>query len=335
LISKGFDESLPDGTVLQPSITGDGRRIVYWSNARNLVQGDVEYCSSAGEPPYNCWDLFIYDRENDATERIPIGRRYEQLMWNDPVGLSYSGDHIALTIHQRDHVAQELDMNAVETDVYVLDVDSAALQPVNRLADGLPGDGLSLLPVLSSDGRFVAFTTNSGNLDGYDANNQFDVYLKDLSTGRIERISHAMGWRSANSSSGIITMVDLISGKISHLGISTDARYVIYLSTASNLSTVGTAWCAVYGYGRCGNLYVHDRNTGQTLPVFGEPQRAGSYISPTVSPEGRWVVAVYQYETCSEPYGCAQIWIYDREAHGEWKKFNVDASGTLGGIYEH
>ncbi len=335
LVSRGIGGAFPDGIVLQPSITADGSSIFYWSNAANLVMGDTEICSTGGKSPYNCWDLFIYNREQQRTQRIAVGRRIEQLMWNDPIGLSADGRFVALTIHRRDRIAQQVSMNTIETGVYVFDRENDNLVPANRRADGSPGDGLSLLPVLSADGRYVAFSTTSGNLDVRDTNNLFDVYLKDLRSGRIERISQATGGGSGNSSSGLISMVDLITDKFSHLGLSSDGRYGIYLSTASNMSTVGPAWCAIYGYGRCGNLYVHDRKTGETIPVFTEPQKAGSYISPRVSPEGRWVVAVYQYESCSEPYGCAQIGIFDRENPEKWKMLVIDQSGSLEGSQEH
>ena len=55
---------------------------------------------------------------------------------------------------------------------------------------GTIGNGTSFLPSLSSDGQFVTFSSSSTNLAGADDNGAtFDVFLKDLQTGDVTRIS--------------------------------------------------------------------------------------------------------------------------------------------------
>ena len=44
------------------------------------------------------------------------------------------------------------------------------------------------LCALSADGRRVAFTT-AATLDATDTNNKLDAYVKDLDTGRVQRVS--------------------------------------------------------------------------------------------------------------------------------------------------
>ena len=60
---------------------------------------------------------------------------------------------------------------------------STALQSVNAL--GLLGNRESFLPVISSDGRFVMFTSGASNLVADDRNRHYDVFVRDrcLSNG--------------------------------------------------------------------------------------------------------------------------------------------------------
>jgi hypothetical protein len=332
LVSAGKDGSLPNGAVLQPVISADGGKIFYWSSASNLLSVDVEYCSSAGEPPYNCWDLFVYDRLSKSTERVPVGRRYEQLIWNDPISVSADGRFLALTIHHNDRIAKQLDLDEAEVNVYWHDRENGYLQLVNSRDDGVPGDELSILPVISTDGRYVAFSTRSGNLDENDRNGHFDVYLKDALTARVEWVSRDSRYAGMISSSGLASIADLVSGKYSQLGLTNEGRTVLYFSGISYAEDRESDWCLFYGigFGRCGNIFYRDRQTGEFGPVLEAPEVPGAYITPFISPEGRYVLAVYQYETCPAPYGCAEIWIYDREAGGIKMKLAVPELGKAG-----
>ncbi len=83
----------------------------------------------------------------------------------------------------------------------------------------------STLPVVSDDGRYVAFVSDSDELLplGEDTNNADDIYMKDRVTGAIERVSLTTVNGEANGSSG---------GK---LAITPDGRYIAFESLANNL----------------------------------------------------------------------------------------------------
>lgn len=62
----------------------------------------------------------------------------------------------------------------------------ASANEAGQAVGGLPAGGA--LCALSADGRRVAFTTAAG-LDATDTNNKLDAYVKDLDTGRVQRVS--------------------------------------------------------------------------------------------------------------------------------------------------
>jgi Tol biopolymer transport system component len=62
---------------------------------------------------------------------------------------------------------------------------------VSTAADGTQADGVSSAASLSGDGRRVAFVSAATNLVRGDTNGLADVFVKDLRTGTVERVSVA------------------------------------------------------------------------------------------------------------------------------------------------
>ncbi|HYF25401.1 MAG TPA: hypothetical protein VD931_06650 [Baekduia sp.] len=88
---------------------------------------------------------------------------------------------------------------------------------------GAPADGPSYQPDVSSDGRWVAFTSEATNLVPNDRNGRPDVFARHLQSGRTVLVSRAMG---GDATAG---------GRSSQPAISADGRYVAFESAAADL----------------------------------------------------------------------------------------------------
>ncbi|MFQ5352463.1 MAG: TolB family protein, partial [Candidatus Binatia bacterium] len=97
-------------------------------------------------------------------------------------------------------------------------------------------------PVVSADGRFVAFTSDSGNLVVGDTNGDLDVFVHDLETGETVMVSVNTAGVQGNLRSQTPAL-------------SADGRFVAFLSQSSNLDPGATffQW----------RVYVHDRDTDE------------------------------------------------------------------------
>ena len=129
------------------------------------------------------------------------------------------------------------------------------------------GDDAALRPVLSADGRMVAFETKASNLiadPGKDANGVRDVFVRDRLACTTERVSIAADGSEANGASDAASM-------------SADGRFVVFESNASNLTDGTFALPATF---------VHDRNTGDTT-LF-TPRT----IAPFLSADGAVAAAI-------------------------------------------
>ncbi|MEF8747373.1 MAG: hypothetical protein V5B31_05900 [Candidatus Accumulibacter propinquus] len=74
-------------------------------------------------------------------------------------------------------------------DLFVKDLQSGAIQRVSTDAAGVQGNSSSLNAQFSADGRTVVFQSYASNLVAGDSNNDWDIFVKDLQSGAIQRVS--------------------------------------------------------------------------------------------------------------------------------------------------
>jgi Tol biopolymer transport system component len=133
-----------------------------------------------------------------------------------------------------------------------------------------PSEGTAM----SANGRFVAFTSDASNLVPGDTNGDSDAFVRDLATGRTERVSVTSAGRQGNRD----------TSSIHGLAVSADGRYVVFGSPATNLVAHDTN----------GNVdvFVRDRRAGTTRRVSltdGDRQSALGGSGAAVSDDGRFV----------------------------------------------
>ena len=132
-------------------------------------------------------------------------------------------------------------------DVFVHDRVTGATELVSLASDGTQGNNRSYDPVISADGRYVAFWSYASNFVAIDANGSNpDVFVHDRVAGTTELVSLASDGTQGNNDSW-------------EPDISADGRYVAFWSLAANLIPGGNAlW----------DVYIRDRLTGTTESVF-------------------------------------------------------------------
>ena len=142
---------------------------------------------------------------------------------------------------------------------------------VSVAADGTQGNLSSSGVAMTPDTRYVAFSSDAGNLVAGDTNAKGDVFVHDRATGGIERVSIASDGTEANNWSY-------------GASISADGRYVAYYSYATTLvSGEQHYYC---------HVYLHDRvaHTTERISVASDGAPANSFsYDPAVSADGRYV----------------------------------------------
>ncbi len=134
--------------------------------------------------------------------------------------LSPNGRYLAFSSQASDFVGD--DTNGAD-DVFVRDRRAGTTERVSVSGTGVQGDGVSSDASLSDDGRYVAFTSEATNLVPGDTNGVPDVFVKDRTTGGVERVNvQGSGAQSVAGASGA--------------QISGNGRYVAFLSSATDLT---------------------------------------------------------------------------------------------------
>lgn len=73
----------------------------------------------------------------------------------------------------------------------LVDLATGDRQPATRSSSGCAGNGASGEPTLSGDGSTVAFTSEADDIDGPDNHRVTNVYVREMTARRTERISTA------------------------------------------------------------------------------------------------------------------------------------------------
>lgn len=94
-----------------------------------------------------------------------------------PNSLSLDGRWLVFSSEASDLVPD--DLNGAE-DIFLLDLRDGTISRVSVSSEGEEGDGRSFLPVISGDGRYVAFLSRATNLTEEEANGGTHLYLRDL-----------------------------------------------------------------------------------------------------------------------------------------------------------
>src|SRR5438876_794176 len=185
------------GFAFPPALSADGRFIAFVSFATNLVAGDTNGAT----------DVFVHDRQTGTTERVSVasGGTQGNAASVGPA-LSADGRFVAFLSDATNLVAG--DTNGA-TDVFVHDRQTGTTERVSVASGGSQGNGFSAGPVLSADGRLVAFHSTATNLVARDTNGATDVFVHDRQTGTTERVSVASDGTQGNGpSSGAALSAD-------------------------------------------------------------------------------------------------------------------------------
>lgn len=170
----------PNGRSSAPSISADGRFVAFESFASNLVAGDFNGRT----------DVFVVDLHGATTERISVGPSGQDANHTSSVPrISADGRWVTFMSDASNLVGG--DSNAT-LDCFFRDRFTSTTGRASLGASGAQGNGISLHPAISADGRFVGFMSWATNLVSGDTNAAADVFVRDLS-GPPARVTFCAG----------------------------------------------------------------------------------------------------------------------------------------------
>lgn len=215
-VSVGPSGAQSNVTVGWTSISADSSVIVFESPSTNLLPGVPSTFTN---------ECFAYIRVPGQLQFASISTAGVVASQNsDSPKVSRNGRYVGFTSMAPNLVPN--DTNGF-LDSFVRDLLTGTTSRVSVTYAGQEGNGSSYEPQMTTTGRCVAFTSNATNLVPNDTNGAGDVFLRDLITNQITRVSVSASGQQANGGSGM--------RYASRANISDDARYICFTSDASNL----------------------------------------------------------------------------------------------------
>jgi Tol biopolymer transport system component/pimeloyl-ACP methyl ester carboxylesterase len=243
----------------------DGRFVAFASLASNLTPVPL--------PSVVFHQVYVRDRRTQSTRLASIavpGNR----MGNGSSVLPVTSDDGRIVCFASDAtnlIPGTLDADRGRYQLYINQQGQNYCQLVSSGVEGKLGNQSSYWSAITSDGRFVAFSSLASNLIPADRNGRWDVFVRDRKTYQIERVSvdpvgNEISWGDARSP-----------------GISSDGRYVVFAIHGDQLFGDGLG---------IGFAYVHDRLTHQSRvlrPPNGEREIRVALDGVRISDDGRTI----------------------------------------------
>jgi len=167
-----------------------------------------------------------------TTERASVGASAGQGM-GDSDQVSVSGDGRFVTFRSGASNLIAGDTNGV-TDVFVRDRFTGSVERVSISTSGVQGDGPSLEPQLSFDGRYVVFASEANNLaTDVPLGGSKDIFLHDRMLGTTRTVTRGASGQAS-------------SGDCHRPRVSNDGRYVAFEGSATNLTQTNSTGYQVF-----------------------------------------------------------------------------------------
>ncbi|MBF0102527.1 MAG: PD40 domain-containing protein [Desulfobacterales bacterium] len=305
-----------------PAVNENGRYIALYSY-------DVDVISNLSNVTSGF--IVIYDLKTGETQQLEIkwngdrgyGGFYSKGNVINPV-FSANGKLLAFEANTNEGLVSD-DTNSLR-DIFVYNIENNQVERVSLDSQGNqtigykycvtgsscvsePPHGHSYDPDISSDGRWVSFTSEAKNLDNLNSEDCHDscfqctyclftrIYTHDRVTKQTELITRGMNGENANGSSFSSS-------------INSDGQFIVFASDANNL--------VENDKNTFSDIFLYDRQAGKieiiTLGKHGVSSNGSSW-NPRISQQGRYIVFVSQATNLTENAlnSIQNIFRYDRE----------------------
>lgn len=269
--AAGFPSTTGSSFSADPSISADGRYIVFLSRSNNLIPGQTGSTS--------LWQVFLYDRIAGTTTLVSHADGSSTAGANNSsveATVSKDGGYVVFSSAATDLVPGQSDTNGT-SDIFLYDRAASTLTLVSHASSGGAAAASGVAPTISEDGRHVLYASSATDLIAglSDTNNLPDIFLYDRVSGTTTLASHAAGLpgQTGNAHS-------------QPLGLSDDGAYAVFRSMATDL-VAGQADAA-------GTLdvFLFERATGNVTLLShadGAPASAVGAESAQISSDGAWI----------------------------------------------
>jgi Tol biopolymer transport system component len=283
-------------------LSGDGKWAVFSSAGNGLVTNDNNGFFL---------DLFLKNLKTDEIKLISRGTSGTAANGDSlQASLTEDGRFIVFESDAADLVPGD---DNETSDIFLYDRTNGSLRIISKSDTGELGDGDSADAVMTSDGRFILFDSDSDNLSDDASDGQDNLYLYDSQSGTLELVTYRFdGLASASTP-------DTAGFSAFDASLSNDGRFVAFMSAATNLVS-GSVFSGLTTIAP--QIYVRDmQNQTNILLTKTTAGKATilSVASPVISENGASVAFLTGATNLTSPATSpirTSLYIYDTASQG-------------------
>ena len=318
-VPAGFETQMIDrkpgvtnvGGSTRPAMSRTGLLVAFASEAENLVDG--------GRDRNDASDIFVGNSDTGVITRVSIATGSDGVEGDsdsDLPSIDWTGANVVYTSYATNLIGAGRDTNGAG-DIFLRNTPSNTTRRISQTSGGAQANGTSADPAISGNGRYVAFTSTAPDLVPNDTNGVNDIFVADLTTRAVSRVSVRTDGGQANGGSF-------------HAAISGDGRYVAFASDATNLVSSDNN-----GFR---DVFVRDRQTGTTTRVSVHSngrQADGPSQDPSIAMRGDGYVVAFTSSAKNlvgnDNNGLSDVYVQTsqprRTARASYSKEDVDGNG--------
>ncbi len=295
-ISVAADGGQANAGSTATAMSADGLRIVFVSQADNLVAGDTN----------NAADVFLRDRVTGTTTRVSVAADGGQADGSSTLATISANGRFVLFASSATNLTTAAPV-PFRSGLYLRDLQANTTVPAAVLADGSVAPPTDVLMAVSNDGRYVGFTSdgriadrdtdNDGRCDtNCDVNTYTDALVFDRQAGTYVRASVATNGQQADFHCRFEDMTP-------------DGRLVVFSSEADNLVANDT--------NNARDVFLRDLAAGTTILVSRTPAGRpgnGASGSAAISADGRFIAFSSDADdlVAGDTNGRTDVFVFDR-----------------------
>ncbi|MGE0431216.1 MAG: TolB family protein [Planctomycetota bacterium] len=281
----GAGAQVTGGASDNPSLSSTGQYVAYQSAATDIVTGDTN----------SRIDIFVRDNINGTVSRVSLSNAGAQVFDADCINPSISDDGNRIAFQSSSANLVTGDTNTF-SDIFVRDRSAGTTTRVSVSTGGSEATAACTNPVISGNGRYVAFQSASTALVTGKSFTGEDVFLHDLNTSITVAVS-------VNESGSLIT------GDSTFPNISKDGRYVTFAATASLASNDSNGSTDIYRRDVTGGtttlVSLSDADVFLTSGLEAQANNPRSDISD----DGNRVLFLSSSADLAGPAGVVEVWM--------------------------
>ncbi len=315
-----------NNTSQNPILSKDGSTLGFQSTSTNLNIPGGYFNNS------NSWNLFLYNVANPKltllTAEPTTAATGNAASTTASASLSDNGQYEVFTSNASNLVNN---VPVSGSHIYLRDLVNHTTTLVDIGSSGtVAGDGSAIDPVITADGRYIAFMSTSDNLTSNNTNTNWQIYVRDTKVGATYLVSlDSMGTAGGSNESETPSIADS-NGKL----------FIGYGSLASDLvagdsNTTGNeqTYVTTFSLDTSGGVQYNTLSTTLiSVDNTGTNGANGSSNTPVLSKDGSTLgfISNATNMTGGSTNGSNQIYVYNI-ALGALKLVSKDSAGSNGG----